>query len=226
MPLPASANKYCLCWAAESTNKLNSSSYEHTSLVDHFPSSSFLSRRGRRCSLSVTASGAMLRSSTISPLHLLHCCSSCGFNVDSASSHNSSKRLEILKIVCDNLICHQGLDGSQGRRQEGPTGSGRGAGSTAANKRGTTCLPTTLNSPRFLRLHRIVRHSVGPQETGPHRSRSSSWRAKRAPKDVLETCSPRGGSGEQEMVNSESQQGGEEKSMSKCYDSLLVSYSS
>lgn len=130
------------------------------------------------------------------------------FNVDSASSHNSSERLEILEIVCNNLVWHQGLDGSQGRRQEGPTGSRRGAGGTAANKQGTACLPTTLNSPRFLRLHRIVRHSVGRQETGPRRS--SSWRAKRAPKDVLETCSPRGGSGEQEMANSESQQGGEE----------------
>ena len=94
----------------------------------------------------------------------------------------------------------------------------------AADKQGTICLPTTSDTPRFLRLHRAARHSVGPQETGP--CRSNGWRAERAPKDVLETCSPRDGSGEQEVVNSESQQGGEEKSMSKCCDSLLVSYNS
>lgn len=94
----------------------------------------------------------------------------------------------------------------------------------AAGKQGTVCLPATLDTPRFLRLHRAARHSIGPQETGP--GRSSSQRGERAPKDALETCNPRDGSGEQEVVISESLQGGEEKRTSKCCDSLLVSYSS
>lgn len=94
----------------------------------------------------------------------------------------------------------------------------------AAGKQGTIFLPSTLDTPRFLRLHRAARHSVGPWETSP--CRSSSWRAETAPKDELETCNPRDGSGEQEMVNSESQRGKEVKSMNKCCDSLLMSYSS
>lgn len=106
VPLPASANKYCLCWAAESTTKQNSFSYEHTFLVDHFPSSAFLSMRGRRCSLSATASYAVLRPDIIGPLRLLRCCSSCGFNVDATGSHSSSETLEILEIICNFLICH------------------------------------------------------------------------------------------------------------------------
>lgn len=39
----------------------DSFSHKHTFLVDHFPSSSFLSRRGRKCSLSVPVSCGVLR---------------------------------------------------------------------------------------------------------------------------------------------------------------------
>jgi len=38
----------------------------------------------------------------------------------------------------------------------------------AAEKQGTNCLLTALDTPRFLRLHKAARDSVGPQE-------SSSW---------------------------------------------------
>lgn len=38
----------------------------------------------------------------------------------------------------------------------------------------SSCLPTTLDIPRYLRLHRASRHSVELQETSPCRSSSQS----------------------------------------------------
>lgn len=54
----------------------------------------------------------------------------CGFDEDSGGSQNSSKTLGILEIICNFLVCHRGLKGSQRKRQQGPTGSGGGAGSS------------------------------------------------------------------------------------------------
>lgn len=137
----------------------DSFSHKHTFLTNHFPSSSFLPRRGRKSSLSVpvlrhnTQPSAFFTAAVVVSLTW------------TLSSHNSRKILEIRKLFSTSWFVYKA-------RMEAKVEDGNGPQEmeeVLAVGQISSCPPTTLDTPRCPRLQRASRYSAEPWETSPCR---------------------------------------------------------